>query len=141
MTRKRKNQFHPQNAGSFSRRKRIIVEQKASLQRVFVTRLNRLILLLTSILGLMIAVRVMLLMMEANPQNTFANFIYGSTQPFLNLFDGLIQSVTLSGDAVLELSSLVAIFMYFIAAWVLTTLLEILFTDAGKRRVTTLRYE
>lgn len=72
--------------------------------------------LVTSVLEVLIGVRVLLKLFGANPQAGFAQFIYGTTAVFLAPFAALFPSPSASGS-VLELSSLVAMLVYALLAW------------------------
>jgi len=66
----------------------------------------------------LIAIRVVLRMLGANPSAGFAQFIYGITGPLIAPFVGLFGNQVSQGS-VLELSSIVAIVVYALVAWVI----------------------
>ena len=72
--------------------------------------------LVTSVLEVLIGIRVILKLLGANPQAGFAQFIYGITAVFLAPFAALFPAPSASGS-VLELSSLVAMLVYALLAW------------------------
>lgn len=78
--------------------------------------------LLEALLGIRIALRVL----AANPGSPFVNFVYGVTAPFLWPFRGLAAAPT-AGGSVLEVSSVIAMLVYLIIAWMVVELLWILF--------------
>lgn len=63
---------------------------------------------LLSLLGL----RVLLSLLGANPENTFANFIYTISYPFVAPFFGLFNYEVQEGVARLEIETLVAMVIY-----------------------------
>jgi hypothetical protein len=72
------------------------------------------------VIGL-IAVRFILKLLGANPAAGFAEFIYGVTAILVAPFVGLFGNPQTSGS-VLEISSLVAIVVYALVAWLLAKL-------------------
>lgn len=123
------------NADHTARRKQIIRNIGAQ-QRLAVAKVNRIIWLLFGVLETLIGLRILLKMIGANPNNTFASFLYSVTDVFLWPFSGLITSPA-SGDMVLEISSIIAMFVYALAAWVIVRLLWVIFYRPNERVVTT----
>lgn len=72
----------------------------------------------------LIALRVALRLLAANPNSAFASLIYGITGPLVAPFRGLFRDPNMGG-AVLEFSSLVAIVVYALIAYALVRLLYI----------------
>lgn len=123
------------NADHTARRKQIIRNIGAQ-QRLAVAKVNWIIWLLFGVLETLIGLRILLKMIGANPNNTFASFLYSVTDVFLWPFSGLITS-PVSGDMVLEISSIIAMFVYALAAWVIVRLLWVIFYRPNERVVTT----
>ena len=86
-------------------------------QRIFTFKVTQLIWLLFGILEALIALRIGLKLIGANPDSPIVTLIYGFTYLFLFPFEGLTGSPT-SGVMVLELSSMFAILIYGLIAWV-----------------------
>ena len=82
----------------------------------FVLRASQ-IWLLFAVLEVLISARIGLKMVGANPDNTIVALLYGITSLFLMPFVGLIGSPTVGGT-VLEVSSLFAMFIFALVAWV-----------------------
>jgi uncharacterized protein YggT (Ycf19 family) len=76
------------------------------------------------VLGL-IAIRLVLKALGANPAAGFAQFIYGVTGPLVAPFYNLFGNPTYQ-NSVLELSSIVALIVYALVAWLLAKLVWIL---------------
>jgi uncharacterized protein YggT (Ycf19 family) len=77
----------------------------------------------------LLAIRLVLKLLGANPQAGFTNFIYGVTDFFMAPFRNLLPAVG-SGSppgAVLETSVVIAIIVYALIAWVLARLIVIMF--------------
>ena len=77
----------------------------------------------------LLAIRLVLKLLGANPQAGFTNFIYGLTDFFMAPFRNLLPTVGTgsSSGAVLETSVVVAIIVYALIGWVLARLIVIMF--------------
>jgi hypothetical protein len=82
-----------------------------------VARLVRIIGFLFMALEMLLAARVILHGLGANAQNVFANVIYQFSQPFVNVFVTLFRNPQVGPGAVLELTTLVAMFAYAALGW------------------------
>ena len=100
--------------------------EPAHLDQEIMQRVTGLILLGISLLNSLILTRFLLKLMGANPANQFARLIYSTTEPFLSLFRGLIQIVTINGS-VFEFHDLIAIAVYAMLGWSAVRLIRILF--------------
>jgi len=85
-------------------------------QRIFTFKATQLIWLLFGILEALIALRIGLKLIGANPESPIVALIYGFTYLFLFPFEGMIASPT-AGNMVLELSSMFAMLIYGLIAW------------------------
>lgn len=85
-------------------------------QRIFTFKATQLIWLLFGILEALIALRIGLMLIGANPNSPIVALIYGFTYLFLFPFEGLIGSPA-AGNMVLELSSMFAMLIYGLIAW------------------------
>lgn len=95
-------------------------------QRIFTFKATQLIWLLFGILEALIALRIGLMLIGANPDSPIVALIYGVTGLFLFPFTGLIGSPTV-GNMVLELSSLFAMLIYALLAWALERIVWLAF--------------
>lgn len=84
-------------------------------RRFFSNRFTHIILLLFSVLEALIALRILLKLIGANPESLLVAVIYGVTSLFLFPFTGLVQSQTV-GSLVLEISSMFALVVYALIA-------------------------
>lgn len=92
------------------------VRREAGLsQRFFSFKATQIILLSFSVLEALIALRIILKLIGANPGNPLVALIYGVTSLFLIPFVGLVNSPTIDG-MVLEISSMFAIVIYALIA-------------------------
>ena len=85
-------------------------------QRIFTFKATQLIWLLFGILEVLIALRIALMLIGANPGSPIVALMYGFTYLFLFPFNGLVASPT-SGNMVLEISSMFAMLIYGLIAW------------------------
>ncbi len=85
-------------------------------QRIFTFKVTQLIWLLLGFLEALIAIRIGLRLIGANPASLIVSMIYGFTSLFLFPFSGVVNSPA-AGDMVLELSSMFAMVIYALLAW------------------------
>lgn len=85
-------------------------------QRIFTFKATQIVWLLFGILETLIALRIGLLLIGANPNSPIVALIYGFTYLFLFPFTDLVASPTV-GNMVLELSSMFAMLIYGLIAW------------------------
>ena len=122
-------------------RKQRVVEYQPSTRAVVVSRLNALLWLVAGVVTGLIAIRFVLKLLAANPDNPFARFVFQVTDVLVAPFAGLLSSIGVTSGSTVELVSLVAIVVYLLVAWVITSLIRILFASAGgTRRVTTVEH-
>jgi hypothetical protein len=95
-------------------------------QRLFSFKATQLIWLGLILLEALIALRVGLKLIAANPANPFAAFTYGLSDIFLFPFQGLVGT-PVSGGSVLELSSLIAMVVYAFLAWAFERVIWLIF--------------
>ena len=80
----------------------------------------------------LIAFRVVLKLLAANPDAGFSSLIYAITWPFVALFQGVFPT-PVSHSSVFEFSSVLAILVYALLSWVMVRLVHV----AGHRQTTT----
>ena len=85
-------------------------------RRIFSFKATQLVWLLFGLLISMIALRIGLKLIGANPGSPIVTLIYGFTDLFLFPFNGMVNSPT-TGNLVLELSSFFAILVFGLIAW------------------------
>jgi len=88
------------------------------------TWVNVIYLVLAVVDGL-IAIRFVLKLLAANPQAGFARFIDGLTAPLVAPFAGLLGTPGGSNGSQLEVTSLVALAVYALVAWLLTRIVRL----------------
>jgi hypothetical protein len=95
-------------------------------QRIFTFKVTQLIWLFLGILEALIALRIGLKLIGANPASPIVALIYGFTYLFLFPFEGMIVTPS-AGSMVLELSSLFAMLIYALIAWAVERAVWLLF--------------
>ena len=111
-----------------------VVRDVGSERRQQLARVSQLIWLLLGIVDGIIALRVILKLMAANPQNDFAAFIYNITEPFVAPFFGITRTPT-AGGSVLEIGSIIAMVVYLFVAWIVDRLIALAFARPSARSV------
>jgi hypothetical protein len=94
--------------------------------RIFTFKATQLVWLFFGILETLIALRILLKIIAANPASPIAALIYGFTDLFLFPFAGLTATPAV-GDMVLELSSFFAMVIYALIAWAIERTIWVIF--------------
>ena len=92
-------------------------------QNSAVARIVNFVYLLFGALELLLVVRVIFNLISVNPDNSFARFIDDLSSPFVALFASLLNNPTLGTTGVLEVTTLIAMLVYAIVAWLLARLI------------------
>jgi YggT family protein len=116
------------------------VVQDLGLEReAILAKLTGLMLLLVGLLEGIISLRVVLKLIAANPANPFASLVYGLTDLFLWPFHNLVANPTAANGTTLEVTSLIAMVIYGLLAWVTAYLLRIVFSPAAAQIISLYR--
>ena len=94
--------------------------------RIFTFKATQIVWLLFGILETLIALRILLKLIAANPASPIAAMIYAITDLFLFPFFGLTVTPA-AGGMVLELPSLFAMLIYALIAWAIERIIWVLF--------------
>lgn len=86
--------------------------------------------LLTGALELLLLIRLILHLISTSPDNAFANFINGLSAPFVSLIAALIQDPPITSASFLEVTTILAMLVYAIAAWLIGRLIWLVFSRA-----------
>ncbi|MGH2516700.1 MAG: YggT family protein [Ktedonobacterales bacterium] len=89
-----------------------------------VERTCQIVYLVFGIIEVLIVIRILLKLLAANPNAGFTSFMYGVTQPFVAFFQGVFPT-TASQNSVFELSSVLAIAVYALLAYVIVRVIRI----------------
>jgi YggT family protein len=92
-------------------------------QNSAVARIVNIVYFLFGAVEVVLLLRVILHLVGANAENGFANFIYGLSATFVSLFASLVQNPTVGATGVLEVTTIIAIIVYMIAAWLIAQLI------------------
>ena len=95
-------------------------------RRIFTFKTTQLIWLFLGVLEALLALRILLKLMAANPGNAFAAFLYSVTDIFLLPFVGLTGTPAV-GEMVLELTSIIAMLVYALVGWAAERLVWVIF--------------
>lgn len=95
-------------------------------QRIFTFKATQLIWLFLGILEALIALRIGLKLIGANPDSPIVTLIYGFTNLFLFPFAGMTPTPS-AGGMVLEISSFFAMLIYALIAWAVERTVWVLF--------------
>ena len=105
---------------------RSVQQEPEREQRIFSFKVTQLIWLFLGILEALIALRIGLKLIGANPGSPIVALIYRFTSLFLFPFEGMIATPS-SGSIVLELSSFFAMLIYALIAWAVERTVWLLF--------------
>lgn len=132
-----------------ARRKRVVVQQSGDhvheeqiVQNVNLEyrealyKVSQFIWLLFGGLEALIGIRVLLLLIGANPANWFTAFVYQLSEVFLWPFRNIVANPAFQNH-VLEITSLIAMIVYPLIGWAIVRLIWVLFYRAPTSQVTT----
>lgn len=105
---------------------RMTQRQPERERRIFTFKATQLVWLLFGILEALLALRVGLKLIAANPDSPIAAFVYGFTSLFLRPFAGLTGTPS-AGGMVLEVSTVIAMVVYALIAWGLERIIWVIF--------------
>jgi YggT family protein len=126
-------------AGGHVHEERVV--QNVNLEyREAIYRVTQFIWLLFGALEALIGVRVLLLLIGANPANPFAALVYQLSELFLWPFRNLIANPAF-GNSVLEITSLIAMIVYPLIGWAIVRLIWVIFYRTPTSHVTTYHRE
>ncbi len=112
-----------------------IIEDTGVTRRQNINRFVQFIWLVFGILESLIGLRFFLRLIAANPASPFARLIYEFTDLFMWPFAGLTSSPS-AGGMVLEIPAIIAMIIYALIAWVLVSVVGLIFTRYSSRNVT-----
>lgn len=105
-------------------------QRELSERQIILRKVTRFIWWATGVVEGLIGLRILLRMLAANPGSPFAGFIYAITDLFLWPFRSLVANPSSDG-IVLEISSVIAMMVYLVLAWIVV---ELLWLVMGKER-------
>jgi hypothetical protein len=108
--------------------------------REAIYKVTQFIWLLFGGLEALIGIRVILMLIGANPGNAFTAFVYQISELFLWPFRNLVGNPAF-GSSVLEITSLIAMIVYPLIGWAIVRLSWVLFYRTPTSQVTTYHRE
>jgi hypothetical protein len=141
------------NRDQVDRRKRVVVHQSGDHvheehvvrnvdleYRETLYKLSQFIWLIFGGIEALIGIRVILMLIGANPANTFTAFIYQLSELFLWPFRNIVANPAYQ-NYVLEITSVIAMIVYPLIGWAIVRLMWVLFYRAPTSEVTTYHRE
>lgn len=98
--------------------------QKVYNKKKKIFRINQIVWYILGIIETLLAFRVILKILGANPFSGFTSLIYSITDPLTVPFRGILPSPA-TGNSVLEWATLIAAVVYVVVAWGIVYLLEL----------------
>jgi YggT family protein len=120
----RRESVYVTESDAHERRERVVTDAAAERRNVAYS-ITQLIWLFFGIVIGLIFLRVLLMLIGANPASPFAGFIYDITNVFLWPFFGLTATPSV-GNLVLDIPALIAMFVYYLVAWAIAKLVRVL---------------
>src|SRR5690606_28586111 len=118
MATERKEQVKVVKDAGFERRQRV-VEYAPETRTVILSRVSKLLWLLTIIGSGLLGFRFGLKLIASNPINGFVNFIYSITDVLVAPFNGIVNTPAANNGAQVDVAALIAIVVYILATWAL----------------------
>jgi hypothetical protein len=122
------------DAGS-EHREASVLDRRAE-RLLVLAKASQLVWLIFGLIEGLIALRFVLRLIGANPQNAFANLVYSASAWFAGPFFTLIANPS-AGRVVFEISSLIAIAVYALVGWAIVRILGIVLVPTSARSVST----
>ena len=132
-----------------NQRKRVVVQQSGDhvheehvVQNVnleyreAIYKVTQFIWLIFGGLEALIGIRVILMLIGANPANPFTAFVYQLSSLFLWPFQNIVGNPAF-GSSILEITSIIAMIVYPLIGWAIVRLIWVLFYRAPSSQVTT----
>lgn len=104
-----------------------------------IDKIKNIIWMVLAILEVLIGFRVILKVLAANPDNSFASLIYRVSRVFLLLFFGVVGEPAAGGGGVLETSSIIGMVVYFLVFLAIVKLVQISMQSTKVRDVSTMQ--
>jgi uncharacterized protein YggT (Ycf19 family) len=113
------------------------VVQNVNLEyREAIYKVTQFVWLLFGGLEALLGIRVILMLIGANPATPFTAFVYQLSELFLWPFRNIVANPAF-GNSVLEITSLIAMIVYPLIGWAIVRLIWVLFYRAPSSHVTT----
>lgn len=110
-----------------------VKETQYNTLQIIGRKIQRVIWFVSSIIQGVIFLRIMLLLVDANPNNVFANFIFETSSYILTPFKNLVSDTTIGGVTI-DLTAFIAILVYGLATWLINEFVWIIFSTNTKKQ-------
>ncbi|HEY9087240.1 MAG TPA: hypothetical protein VIO36_03660 [Anaerolineaceae bacterium] len=117
-----------------------VVEDNATERYVGILRITQFIWLMFGIVIGLIGLRILLMLIGANPASGFAALVYGVTDIFLWPFFGLTAVPSFAGFA-LDIPAVIGMLVYLLVGWLVVRLIWLMLYRPSTRSVSTVRRE
>jgi uncharacterized protein YggT (Ycf19 family) len=118
IVRKTTRQVEPQAKGE--------APQKVYEKKKIILRVNQIIWFILGLIEVLLLFRVVLKALGANPLVGFTSLIYSITTPLVAPFNGIL-GLSITGNSIIEWSTIIAAIVYFIVAWGFIYLLDLIY--------------
>ncbi len=132
----RRERVSIERSGDYEHQERIVEDLEAE-RRLLSFRITRVIYILFGTLEALLGLRFIFKLIGANAGNPFAQGVYQFTDLFLSPFSSLVANPSL-GISALELTTLISMIIYLLAAWLLVQMVWLFFYRMRTRSVTTI---
>ncbi len=112
-----------------------VTYDRASERRQTYYQISRGLWTIFSILDIVLVIRFVLKLIGANPTNSFADFMYRISAPFIAPFANLVGNPS-AGSMLFEITTLIAILIYALVCWILVRVLEMFVGRPSARTIT-----
>lgn len=100
--------------------------QKVYEKKRTIFRFNQVIWYILGLIEVLLVFRVALKALGANPSSGFTSFIYAITMPLAAPFSGIL-GVSITGNSLIEWSTVIAAVVYLCAAWGFVYLMDLIY--------------
>jgi uncharacterized protein YggT (Ycf19 family) len=88
---------------------------------------TRVVNVIVSLIELLLAIRLILELLGANPGASFIAWIYNASYGLVAPFQGAFPSISLGGNSVIDFSTVLAMIAYAILGWLVIKVLSFIF--------------
>lgn len=135
MAQEQREQIEVIRGNGIEQRERVI-EAAPSTRRVFVSRFSQFLWLMATIAILVLGMRFVFVLIDANPNTEFVNLIYQATNGLVAPFQGIVNTPGL------DVAAIIAMVVILVVFWLVISLFQILFADTRRvRKVTRVNVE
>lgn len=114
-------------AGNLVEKREQVFDDSSQQRLNLINRTTQIIYFLVGLLEVLLTLRFVFRLINADATTGFANFIYNFTHPFVVPFNGIFNDQAIARVGVLEFSTLVAMVIYALVGYGIARLLYVLF--------------